>query len=829
MENEVEQRLEFLAQVESRLGAKTTSGDFEAELALDHYEMSRYEDDTDGGIDQMPDREEQQFEHFDRYLNAEVLLNHRDKMTTGKVRGRKRENDGSLRGTGHSNPILDTRSYMVSFEDGSEAEYSANVLAENMYAQCDTEGNQFLLMEAVLDHRATEAAVALGDDTFQWNGKTHLKRTTRGWELCVQWRDGTTTWERLAELKESNPVEVAEYSVAASIDNMPAFKWWVPYTLKKRKRIIAAVNQRVLKKTHKFGIRVPRTVEEALRIDKENGNTLWEDAMNKEMGNVRVAFKILPPGEQPPIAHTKIRTHIIFDVKMETLRRKARLVAGGHVTESPHPSLTYASVVSRESVRIALTLAALNDLEVKASDIQNAYLTAPLLNEKIWTVCGAEFGEDQGKNAVVVRALYGLKSAGHDYGVHIANCMVHLGYTPCEADRDVWMKPMVRPDDGLKYFAYALLYVDDILMIHHDGVAAIEQIDKYFKMKPDPNPNNKYEPDVYLGAKFRKVQLEKNGVWAYSLSPSKYVKENIRLVEDYLGEHYDQKLNNSKRQGSAPFPNGYRPETDLSEELGVEEASYYHSQIGILRWMVELGRIGIITEVSMLASHIALPRRGHLDAVFAVYAFLKRHSNSTMVFDPTYPEINEGDFKTCDWHEYYPDAQEQISPHAPEPRGQEIDLRMYVDSDHAGDELNRRSRTGYILYVNQAPVVWHSKKQTRVETSVFGAEFCAMTQGIERLRGLRYKLRMMGVPISGPSYIYGDNMSVIHNTQRPESKLNKKSNSICYHACREAVASGEARTGHVRSEMNPADICTKVIPGGMKRNSLTGMILYDVY
>jgi hypothetical protein len=827
IEQEKDQRLEFLAQVEKRLGDKSDPKDFAEALQLDHYEMENYEDGYDGGIDQMPDRDEQQFEHYDQYVNAEVLLDHGDRRATGKVRGRKRANDGSLRGTGNSNPILDTRSYIVDFEDGSEAEYSANVLAENMYAQCDTEGNQYLLLEAVTDHRKTQDAVQEGEDTFQWHGRRHQKRTTKGWELCVQWRDGTTTWERLAELKESNPVEVAEYSVAASIDNMPAFKWWVPYTLKKRKRIIAAVNKRILKKTHKFGIRVPRSVEEALRIDKENGNTLWEDAMNKEMGNVRVAFKILPEDQPPPIAHTKIQTHIIFDIKMETLRRKARLVAGGHVTESPHPSLTYASVVSRESVRIALTLAALNDLEVKASDIQNAYLTAPLLTEKIWTVCGAEFGEDQGKNAVVVRALYGLKSAGHDYGVHIANCMVHLGYTPCEADRDVWMKPMVRPDDGLKYFAYALLYVDDILMIHHDGVAAIEQIDKYFKMKPDTNPNGKYEPDIYLGAKFRKVELE-NGVWAYSLSPSQYVKENVRLVEQYLLEHYGQKLNHQKRQGTAPFPNGYRAETDLSEELPLAEASYYHSQIGILRWMVELGRIDIITEVSMLSSHLALPRRGHMDAVFAVYAFLKKKYNSTMAFDPTYPEVNEGDFKKCDWKTYYPGAEEQISPNAPEARGHEIDLQMYVDSDHAGDELNRRSRTGYIIYVNRAPVIWHSKKQTRVETSVFGAEFCAMTQGMDRLRGLRYKLRMMGVEISGPSFVYGDNMSVIYNTQSPDSRLNKKSNSICYHACREAVASGEAITAHVRSEKNPADICTKIIPGGMKRDSLTRMILIDI-
>ena len=79
-----------------------------------------------------------------------------------------------------------------------------------------------------------------------------------------------------------------------------------------------------------------------------------------------------------------------------------------------------------------------------------------------------------------------------------------------------------------------------------------------------------------------------------------------------------------------------------------------------------------------------------------------------------------------------------------------------------------------------APITWFSKKQSTIETSVFGAEFVAMKQGIETLRGLRYKLRMMGVPLSGPSYIYGDNMSVIHNTQRPESTLKKKSNSVCY-------------------------------------------------
>jgi hypothetical protein len=115
-----------------------------------------------------------------------------------------------------------------------------------------------------------------------------------------------------------------------------------------------------------------------------------------------------------------------------------------------------------------------------------------------------------------------------------------------------------------------------------------------------------------------------------------------------------------------------------------------------------------------------------------------------------------------------------------------------------------------------------------VETSVFGAEFVAMKNGMECVRGLRYKLRMMGIPVEGPAYTYGDNMSVIHNTQRPESMLKKKSNSVCYHYCRESVAMGETMTGHVPSTKNPSNICTKVVPGGAQRDYEVSFALYDI-
>jgi hypothetical protein len=158
----------------------------------------------------------------------------------------------------------------------------------------------------------------------------------------------------------------------------------------------------------------------------------------------------------------------------------------------------------------------------------------------------------------------------------------------------------------------------------------------------------------------------------------------------------------------------------------------------------------------------------------------------------------------------YGDAKEMIPSDAPVPRVNEVYLRLFVDSDHASEQFTRRSRTGFVIYLNMAPIVWVSKRQPTVESSVFGAEFVAMKNGIETCRGLRCKLRMMGVALSGPTFVYGDNMSVVHNNQRPESVLKNKSNSIFYHAVLESAAMGESIIGHVPSVDNPADICTNV-------------------
>ena len=131
---------------------------------------------------------------------------------------------------------------------------------------------------------------------------------------------------------------------------------------------------------------MPKTVKEAAKLDAKNGDTKWMGAISKEMTNVRVPFDILKDGDRAPIGHKQINCHLIYDVKVVDFRRKARLVAGGHMTETPK-CMTYSSVVGRETVRIALTISALNDLQVKSGDVMNAYVTAPC-SEKIWTVLG---------------------------------------------------------------------------------------------------------------------------------------------------------------------------------------------------------------------------------------------------------------------------------------------------------------------------------------------------------------------------------------------------------------------------------------------------------
>ena len=165
-------------------------------------------------------------------------------------------------------------------------------------------------------------------------------------------------------------------------------------------------------------------MEEALTLDKENGNDLWWKVIQKEMNAVKVVFKICDNDGIPPIGSLYMKCHMVLSIKKEDFSRKACLVAKVHMVEASK-SLTYTGMVSKESVRISMTLVAWNDLEVMTSNIQNSYLPAPG-SEKVHTTLGTEFGENQGKRAIIVGGLYGLASSGVSFTNHLADCMHHL-------------------------------------------------------------------------------------------------------------------------------------------------------------------------------------------------------------------------------------------------------------------------------------------------------------------------------------------------------------------------------------------------------------------
>ena len=270
-------------------------------------------------------------EEGDRYIGMKVPLPHPEgEMKQATVKRRKKNEDGTLRGTSNDNPILDTREYEVEFDDGSYSEYSANALAENLYNHIDENGHSHSLLSAIVDHEMDpDVALSKDDSYYEANNIRRRRITTKGWQLKVEWKDGSCSWIPLKIVKESNPIELAEYAISRDIQGEAAFAWWVPHTIKKRSRIIKLVQNRSVKRKLKFGVEIPQTVQEAEELDRKNGNKLWHNAINKELKNVMVAFKLLEEGVKAPPGSTKIPYHIIFDVRFD-LTRKARLVAGGH-------------------------------------------------------------------------------------------------------------------------------------------------------------------------------------------------------------------------------------------------------------------------------------------------------------------------------------------------------------------------------------------------------------------------------------------------------------------------------------------------------------------
>ena len=605
-------------------------------------------------------------------------------------------------------------------------------------------------------------------------------------------------------MKESNTIDIAEYAMANQIAEEPAFDWWVKEVLRRKHRLIKTACTRILREGYKFGCRLPNTIDEALKIDEECNNHLWRDAIEKEMKNVKVAFEIMEENSRPPPGYKQIPLRLIFDVKMD-LTRKAQLVAGGHKTDPP-TTLTYSTVVLRESVRIAFVLAALLGLDIRMCDIGNAYLHATT-EEKVYTIAGREFGEYCGRYVKIVQALYGLKSSGASWRRHFAGTMNNLGYKSSLADPDIWMKPAITKDRR-QYYEYVLVYVDDIICISEDPLRFMNQL----RQVPYPLKGNDMPPTLYLGSTISRYN--ENGYSCWAMLAQKYLEGAIAIVEERIAP---------KNLGVAdsPFVPTYKPELDGMRELDDKTYTFYLNFIGILQWTVELGRIDIAYATATLSRYSANPRDGHYEALLRVFAYLKKHLSSKIVFDACPRDWSRVEWTGYDWKDYYPDAEEAIPPNMPMPRGEPMQINLFVDALHASDVVTRRSCTGIIIFLNGAPIHWYCKRQLTIETATFGSEFVALKIGMELIEALCYKLQMFGIPVVEPGNTFCDNLSVVNNVSNPTLTLRKRHNSIAYHKVQESVAAGTQCIAFEPGCSNLANMLTKPLAGKKFHDSIS--------
>jgi hypothetical protein len=740
----------------------------------------------------------------DPYVDMEIGLRKggEDELLRARVRKRALDDEGNPIGRAHSNPLLDTREYEVEYADGERETLTANILAENILAQVDEDGHRQLLLDEIVEHRTLPDAIPKDKGLLTLpSGAQRKIRTTRGWELFVQWKDGSSNWIPLKDLKESYPVELAEYARNNRLLDEPVFAWWVNHTLRKRDRILQKVKSKYWERTHKYGIEVPKTINDAKRIDSKNGNTLWTDAVRLEMKNVRIAFDEHHGDVEKLVGYEEITGHLVFDVKLgENFRRKARFCADGHKTKAP-AAVTYSTVVGRDSVRILLTIAALNDLDVLGGDVQNAFLQAPN-REKCWMRAGPEFGHEEGKVFIVSRALYGLKSASASFRAHAASMLQDLGFKSSHGDPDVWLRPAVK-SDGEEYYEYVLMYVDDILAISVAPGEIMGNLRTRMTFKNDKVE----EPSNYLGARLAKKQLEGRTMW--TMTSVEYVNAALKTLEESIaGSNW-----RIPSRVQTPMSSSYTPELDGTPELDHKDRTRFQELIGILRWGTEIGRVDILHEVSVLSQYQACPRQGHLEQVLHIFGYLKRKPKLTLYFDPRLPNIDYTNFKTNkeDFAEHYRDAKEELPFKMPKPRGRSVSTTAFVDASHAANKKTRRSHSGHILFINSAPILWYSKRQNTVEASTFSSEFIALRTCVEAIVHLRFKLRMFGVPLlnDDATHVFCDNETVVRNSSHVESTLDKKHNSLAYHYVRWHVAAGVISLSWIASQENLADAMTK--------------------
>jgi hypothetical protein len=613
------------------------------------------------------------------------------------------------------------------------------------------------------------------------------------YNIMIEWENGETTTEPLSVIAADDPVTCAVYAKNNNLLDAPGWKRFKSIARREHK-MLRMVNQSKLRSfntapIYQFGYEVPRNYQHALRLDALNQNNKWQESVDTEFQQINEYGTFTDIGHKskakPPPGYKKIRVHLVFAVKHDG-RHKARLVADGHLTDVPVESV-YSGVVSLRGFRLVLFLAELNKLETWATDIGNAYLEAETA-EKIYIEAGAEFGDLYGHYLIIRKALYGLRSSGARWHDKLSDCLRDLGFQPCKAEPDIWLRR------NIDIYEYVAVYVDDLAIVMREPQQFVDTLtEKYhFKLKGTGPIAFHLGMDIFR---------DKDGVLC--IAPRKYIERILATYERMF-------KSTPKQVVSSPLERGDHPELDTSELLDDEGIKNYQSLVGALQWCVSIGRFDISTAVMTMSGFRVAPRQGHLDRVKRIFGYLSKMRHAMIRIRPDEPDYSDLPDLKFDWsRSVYGELSEVVPTDAPPPLGNHVTMTHYVDANLMHDVITGRSVTGILHLANKTPIDWYSKKQSTVETATYGSEFVAARTCVDQAIDHRNTLRYLGVPVREKSYMFGDNESVVNSAMQVHAKLHKRHNMLSFHRVREAIASGMIVFHYIPGVINPADILSK--------------------
>jgi hypothetical protein len=347
-----------------------------------------------------------------------------------------------------------------------------------------------------------------------------------------------------------------------------------------------------------------------------------------------------------------------------------------------------------------------------------------------------------------------------------------MGLGPSYADPNVWIKGL-----GMHY-KYICTWVDNPLIFSKAPMDIIKTVELRYTLKGTG------VPEYYLRGNIEDIDWvtapnQKTLAWS--------AKSYITNVTERIEKLYGKELQNYQ----SPMESMYRPELDATGLLTENEHTQYQMLVGCGNWEITLGT---------MAHYSSAPRQGHVAAMMRIFGYLKYYKKHRIVVDPTKSTVDQMKIIKHDWQELYPSLVEELLPNMLDPKGKSVKLTTYVDADHASDQVTRKLVTGILMFANNTAVKWYCKRQNTAETSTYGSELVAGQNATGLAMEMRYKLRMLGVPVNGAVTMYGDNMSAIQSTSVPSSVLKKKHNAIAWHRLHEGVALGIIDLIHIRSE-----------------------------